>query len=274
MAELAPDERERVTQVLSRASVAAPPKLDRAAKDKFGLTGYKAGGWRPCATRAAGPSSHASLPSLADLPDELEADDPKVRARGIRKLRAAGVQGAPMLPWEAAGALAGLVQDDSEKVRAAAVRTLEPMGAVAMGHLARRLADGDVQVRRAASKAILQLGPAASPHAAAIGRRLVRERAPDVRRTAAMSLGQLGVSGARQTLALGVALEDQSADVRHAAQRACNAILRPREGPRCDSWRGEQRGKVDRSRMKQAQAEAIQRLEEASERCHAVWQLR
>ncbi len=207
----------RALGVLSKAAGPAVPALVSLLQDREESV-------RTAAAEAialVGPLDQAATDTLAE---GLVSPDNVVRAQTAQALGTIGAAAE-----EAAPALVEAMADRNDRVRAQAVEALgkigEPAAAAAVPGLVRALRDQDNWVSAKAAEALGQMGESDDATIAALVRTLGHLN-PEVRRNAALALGNLGGNGAvtGTVLALEEAARDEDGGVRSQAILALGTI--------------------------------------------------
>jgi HEAT repeat protein len=168
-----------------------------------------------------GPLDQAATDTLVE---GLDSPDNVVRAQTAQALGTIGAAAE-----EAAPALVEAMADSNDRVRAKAVEALgkigEPAAATAVPGLVRALRDQDNWVSAKAAEALGQMGESDDATIAALVRSLGHLN-PEVRRNAALALGNLGAAGAAAGTgrALEEAARDEDGGVRSQAILALGTI--------------------------------------------------
>lgn len=163
---------------------------------------------------ACGEIGPAAIPAAPTLVGLLENADAEMREAAASALGGLGVAAAPT----AAAPLEKLLDDADPFVRVAAAGArirLERRGPRERGVLATALRADDEDLQAAAAEVIGDWGDGASGFAAELARVASVAKAPHTRVAAVTAIGDIAATD--QAAALGKALDDDDADVRHAA---------------------------------------------------------
>lgn len=163
-----------------------------------------------------GPGAIQAAPALVALVVS-DAPDAETREAAVSALGEFGPQAATT----AGAAVEKLLDDADPFVRVAAVGALEGLGRKSprgRAILLKSLASDDEDLQAAAAEVIGDAGRAAPGYGAALGRVATAAKAPHTRAAAVAALGDIAAGD--QAEVLGKALDDDDADVRHAAAYA------------------------------------------------------
>lgn len=251
-------------QIGPPAAASAEPALSRAlAGDANGSVRISAAG----ALWALGTPPAKTIPSLRAV---LTDEDPYARVRAANLLVRMGVRAGDLMPTyreamaspssslreytlrtvldlddtprDFAPLMLTGVGDSEEAVRILAivgVRVLADPTPEVVAALRAATKDRSQYVRSSAYEALAEIAPeAAGPDAGDVSRLLagLRDRKADVRRSAAVGLGEIGASSAEAIEALVRALSDKSQEVREAAAESFGKIGEPARGAIPHLW--------------------------------------
>ena len=166
------------------------------------------------ARRTIGPAAIEATPTLVA---SLSSDDAETREAIVSALGELGTGAAPT----AASAVENMLGDADPFVRVAAAGGLVGMGRAAgreRNVLLTALRSDDEELQAAAAEVVGDWGKAAAGFSAALAKIALNAKDPQARAAAVTAIG--AIAAADQAATLGKALDDDDADVRHAAAYA------------------------------------------------------
>ena len=178
LADIKPENKQELVEVLRQMGSAAVPALIQLLKDQNSEV-------RSQATEALGKVGSATVDQVPDLIQLLKDENSEVRLNASKALREIGIEAVP--------ALIQLLNDDSNEVRSQANRSLREIGPATVDQapaLIQLLEDEHHYVRLNAAKALGQIGTEAKPAIPTLSQ-LLEDQDPYVRSQAAKALGQI-----------------------------------------------------------------------------------
>ena len=193
LADIKPENKQELVEVLRQMGSAAVPALIQLLKDQNSEV-------RSQATEALGKVGSATVDQVPDLIQLLKDENSEVRLNASKALREIGIEAVP--------ALIQLLNDENSLVRQNAafalseigpeakqemVKTLSQMGSQAIPDLIQLLEDPSSAVRSSAAKVLAEIGPEAKPAITALIQ-LLNDDSNEVRSQANRSLREIGRS--------------------------------------------------------------------------------